>query len=392
MKNVLYWILALATIASASSGPEPPPCNPNTDKKCFARDAALATSIFEPFTSSSKRFRPLADSPGISYCDNGAKLTMTKRFDNPSIVSNFYILYGKVEVEIKAAAGTGIISSFYLQSDDLDEIDVAEVFGGDIYEFQTNFFVKGNTTTYDRGGYHPMPVPPMQEFNKYGIEWTPQKLIWTLNGVPVRTLTNDTPHGFPNSPMDIKFSLWAGGDPDNEQGTIDWAGGITQYTQLPFSMYVKNMYAMDYSTGIEYNYGNSWDGKWIELRSNQGSIYGKMPSPTTSNPNPVSESELLGTDTVMSSISQESDDHPTTSILSFETGSEESSAITTPTAIISKGETAIGDGNDRFPSNKFIQYFNRSLDATSTSSQISNSLLKVVYVLVLESIFIVLWM
>ncbi|ABN64366.2 hydrolase activity, hydrolyzing O-glycosyl compounds, partial [Scheffersomyces stipitis CBS 6054] len=248
-------------------------CNPNTDKKCFARDAALATSIFEPFTSSSKRFRPLADSPGISYCDNGAKLTMTKRFDNPSIVSNFYILYGKVEVEIKAAAGTGIISSFYLQSDDLDEIDVAEVFGGDIYEFQTNFFVKGNTTTYDRGGYHPMPVPPMQEFNKYGIEWTPQKLIWTLNGVPVRTLTNDTPHGFPNSPMDIKFSLWAGGDPDNEQGTIDWAGGITQYTQLPFSMYVKNMYAMDYSTGIEYNYGNSWDGKWIELRSNQGSIY-----------------------------------------------------------------------------------------------------------------------
>ena len=48
-------------------------------------------------------------------------------------------MYGKVEAEIKGAAGKGIISSFYLQSDDLDEIDVVEIFGSDPYEFQTNF-------------------------------------------------------------------------------------------------------------------------------------------------------------------------------------------------------------------------------------------------------------
>ena len=48
-------------------------------------------------------------------------------------------MYGKVEAEIKGAAGKGIISSFYLQSDDLDEIDVVEIFGSDPMNFKPIF-------------------------------------------------------------------------------------------------------------------------------------------------------------------------------------------------------------------------------------------------------------
>ncbi len=40
-----------------------------------------------------------------------------------TIVSNEYIFFGKVEVALKAANGTGIVSSFVMESDDLDEID-----------------------------------------------------------------------------------------------------------------------------------------------------------------------------------------------------------------------------------------------------------------------------
>lgn len=59
---------------------------------------------------------------------------------------------------LEAAAGAGIVSAFILQSDDLDEIDW-EWLGGDTTEVQSNYFSKGNTTTYDRGATHPVANP-----------------------------------------------------------------------------------------------------------------------------------------------------------------------------------------------------------------------------------------
>lgn len=40
-----------------------------------------------------------------------------------TISSTNYIFFGKVEIVMRAANGTGVISSFVMESDDLDEID-----------------------------------------------------------------------------------------------------------------------------------------------------------------------------------------------------------------------------------------------------------------------------
>lgn len=45
--------------------------------------------------------------------DEGLSLTVNKRFDNPSIHSDFYLMFGYVEVELKAGEGKGIVSSFF---------------------------------------------------------------------------------------------------------------------------------------------------------------------------------------------------------------------------------------------------------------------------------------
>lgn len=246
-------------------------CNPNLDLGCIVENKALSGNIFELFTRKPDTFLATTSPSEIEYTTNGLQLTIRKRFDNPSITSNFYIMYGKAEVDIKASHGQGIISSFYLQSDDLDEIDVAELFGGNPYEVQSNFFIKGNTTTYDRGAYHAVEVPPMNTFVRYGIEWTPQKLVWTVNGRIVRELSRDNPQGYPLSPMTIKLSLWAGGDPGNEDGTIQWAGGKTSYRELPYTMFVKNLQVTDYSSGSLYVYGNSL-GKYVGLAAKDGQI------------------------------------------------------------------------------------------------------------------------
>ena len=74
----------------------------------------------------------------------GVSFTITKSGDAPQLTSKWYIMFGKVEVVLKAAPGAGIVSSFVMQSDDLDEIDW-EWLGSDPDEVQSNFFGKGQT-------------------------------------------------------------------------------------------------------------------------------------------------------------------------------------------------------------------------------------------------------
>ncbi|CAK7900817.1 hypothetical protein CAAN1_06S01046 [[Candida] anglica] len=245
---------------------EPMPCNPFKDSKCVARNPSLGKSIFDSFSHYSTYFHPYTCSSGVQYDQEGLTLTIRHRNENPSIKSNFYILYGKVEVEILAAKGQGIVSSFYLQSDDLDEIDVMESFGGVQDTWQSNFFVKGNTSTYARGVTH--AVDDIHRYHSYSIEWTPDEIVWFIDGVRVRRVVPTLKEGFPQSPMCIILSVWVGGDRSNDRGTIEWAGGFTNYLQAPFEMRARDIYVIDYSTGKRYVYGGG------SLRAIGGQILG----------------------------------------------------------------------------------------------------------------------
>lgn len=59
----------------------------------------------------------------VTSTDSGAKFTVSEQGDAPTIESEFYIFFGHVDVKMKAANGTGIVSTWILESDDLDEID-----------------------------------------------------------------------------------------------------------------------------------------------------------------------------------------------------------------------------------------------------------------------------
>lgn len=259
----IIYLISVFTVSKA--------CNPLHDKNCFVQNQALGEDLvgFE-----FKYFKTQGDVQANHGVSQEIIMKLNERFQNPMIESNFYILYGKVECEILASSGQGIISSFYLQSNDLDEIDIAELFGGNPYEFQSNFFIKGNTTTWDRGGYHQIRNP-LQYFNKYTVEWTPTEIKWWCNDILVRTLENSNTYGIPRSPMAVKLSLWAGGDESNQPGTILWAGGKCDYKEMPYMMKVRNLRVSDYSSGTVYSYGYE-EGQWKELESD-GLIGGRNP-------------------------------------------------------------------------------------------------------------------
>lgn len=58
-----------------------------------------------------------------SSTSNGAQFSIDQLGQAPTMQSNFYVFFGLIEVTMQAAPGQGIVSSFVMESDDLDEID-----------------------------------------------------------------------------------------------------------------------------------------------------------------------------------------------------------------------------------------------------------------------------
>lgn len=179
-------------------------------------------------------------------------------------------MFGKVDFTFKSAPGTGMVSSAILISDDLDEIDW-ELLGADSSQAQSNYFSKGVTGAYNRGGFSSIPTS-QSDFNTYSIDWNAEQIVWSINGDPVRTLTYANSGGqYPQTPMQVKVGAWAGGDSSNAQGTIAWAGGAIDYSAGPYSMVVQSINVQDYSTGSEYKYEGS-SGSWQDITAVGGSV------------------------------------------------------------------------------------------------------------------------
>lgn len=242
-------------------------CNPTLRSDC-PPDSALGRTVNIDLSSESDSFTPQGNP---TYGSDGVSFTVAKSGDSPQLTSKWYIMFGKAEVVVKAAPGAGIVSSFVLQSDTLDEIDW-EWLGAAPDEVQTNYFGKGQTTTYNRGAFHADPGS-QDGFKTYTIDWTSDQIVWQIDGTTVRTLEPaNADNQYPQTPMQVKFGAWSGGDPANSPGTIEWSRGPTVYENGPFTMQVKSLKVSDYSTGTQYIYSDQ-SGTWESIRSNGGEIH-----------------------------------------------------------------------------------------------------------------------
>src|SRR5579859_3940439 len=92
---------------------------------CPPNPGLAASSYYVDFTQQQELPTDwtLTEFEHVEYGTLGAEFTFAERFDAPSISTNFYILFGHVEVIMQAAPGIGMISAAVLMSDDQDEID-----------------------------------------------------------------------------------------------------------------------------------------------------------------------------------------------------------------------------------------------------------------------------
>ncbi|KAM0327188.1 hypothetical protein ACHAQA_006320 [Verticillium albo-atrum] len=291
--------LAVAGMASAQTWSL---CNPVEGDDCEPNPAFGGAANYD-FTAATK----LDDlnsfftvDPGVVYNDKqmsfdgdaGASMIIFEEANAPTLTSKEYLFFGKVECVLRASPGQGIITSIVLQSDALDEIDW-EFIGGDQNHVQTNYFHLGKKD-YTYGQEHELPFNAMEEFHSYTFEWTKDALTFSVDGNVVRTAT-PAQGSYPQTPMQLKLGTWVGGKGGKEQqGTIDWAGGLAQWDQAPFAAHYKSITIQDYNGGQkaarEYVYTKG-EGSWESIKVVGGKESGSGKFKDT-NENAVSESAV----------------------------------------------------------------------------------------------------
>ncbi|KAK4545790.1 hypothetical protein LTR36_002744 [Oleoguttula mirabilis] len=315
----MYFSRSAAVVAVAASLPlalaqTSTTCNP-TEKTC-SDDTGLDTATFSSdFTTGSSANASWSAATGttITYGTQGAEFIIDKAGEAPTIQTDFYIFFGRIEVKMKAAAGTGIVSSIVLESDDLDEIDW-EWLGGNTAQVETNFFGKGNTTSYDRAIYYSVSTP-QDSFHTYTIDWTSERIEWIIDGTVVRTLPYSdalTLEGknYPQTPMVLKMGNWCGGCSGEAAGTIEWAGGNTTFDNAPYTMYVESVAITNYNPGSKYEYSDE-TGDYDSITVINGTTTGSASASTASSTGSSSASSGSGKSSTGSDASTSA---PTSSI------------------------------------------------------------------------------
>ncbi|KAL3462031.1 concanavalin A-like lectin/glucanase domain-containing protein [Aspergillus heterothallicus] len=256
--------LALASLSLSQTTTK---CSP-LEERCPPNTGLNSESFSSDFTRGRSSFLGWVDiNNNIGFGRDGAEFTIAKKGDSSTIETDFYFFFGKAEVVLRAAHGIGIVSSIVLESDVLDEVDW-EALGGETNQIQTNYFGKGDTSSYNRST-HEAVTSPQELFHTYSIEWSPEVITWSIDGVVHRTLTYAEADGgsrFPQTPMRLRIGIWAGGDSENAPGTISWAGGLTDYAAGPFTMYVKSAYIENRYPSSRYTYGDN-SGSWGSIKT-----------------------------------------------------------------------------------------------------------------------------
>jgi hypothetical protein len=115
---------------------------------------------------------------------------------------------------------------------------------------------------------------------------------------------------YPQTPMNVRIGIWAGGDPGNDPGTIEWSGGETDYNAGPFTMVLEKIEVVNENPAKSYSYGDL-TGDYQSIRidgaggsvkgGSQGASQGASSSGSSSSVGPSSSSMGKGSSTAAAS-------------------------------------------------------------------------------------------
>lgn len=121
--------------------------------------------------------------------------------------------YGRYEVVMRPAKGSGLVSSMFTHTgpsqngDPHDEVDI-EFLGHRTSELHINHFTNGRMAG---STYIQLPYDAADVFQLYAFEWLPDQIIWYVGDEEVFRITEDE-HPIPVTPSRLIMNLWTGSE------------------------------------------------------------------------------------------------------------------------------------------------------------------------------------
>ncbi|GAB2273427.1 Probable xyloglucan endotransglucosylase/hydrolase protein 30 [Dionaea muscipula] len=143
---------------------------------------------------------------------------LLNRYAGSGFISSKYYDYGFFSAKIKLPADytAGVVVAFYTSNGDVfeknhDELDI-EFLGnikGKPWRFQTNVYGNGSTSR-GREERYKLWFDPSKDFHQYSILWTSKKIIFYVDGVPIREVVRNEAMGgdYPSKPMSLYATIW----------------------------------------------------------------------------------------------------------------------------------------------------------------------------------------
>ncbi|WP_424708776.1 family 16 glycosylhydrolase [Microbacterium sp. SLBN-111] len=158
----------------------------------------------------------------LSYSDEGVRIALdagtgtSRRFTSGAFTSSRSFRHGWFRAEIRAAAGPGLVTGFFLhRASPRQEIDI-EILGTNPTRMLTNvYFNPGEEGTAMEFGYRGAPhwvdlgFDATQDFHQYAIGWSADRIVWLVDGRPVHERTSWDPTPIPHLAMRLHANLWA---------------------------------------------------------------------------------------------------------------------------------------------------------------------------------------
>jgi GR25 family glycosyltransferase involved in LPS biosynthesis len=180
--------------------------------------SALFPGLTETFPGNLASFSPEKLKHG---CD-GARLVIDAGADGPrpyqsgAFASANSYTYGRFEADIKAAAGSGLVTGFFLhRAAPRQEIDI-ELAGADPQRMLVNvYFNPGDDGAAMEYGYRGSPwsvdlgFDVTQDFHRYAVDWRPERVAWLVDGEVVHERLSWDPTPIPHLEMRVHANLWA---------------------------------------------------------------------------------------------------------------------------------------------------------------------------------------
>lgn len=145
-----------------------------------------------------------------------------KQFDYTSAIINtgnsFRQKYGRFEAKIKVKNPALVQNSFWMVADkSLPHVDILKTCNGGKLK-SGNFW--GNENALQKNEFKIKGIDLSKGYFIYTLDWSNNKLVWKINDVPVKTLTN----GVPQDPMYLNFcvAVKKASNSLNAEMEIDW--------------------------------------------------------------------------------------------------------------------------------------------------------------------------